>query len=122
MMARVTRSVRVTIAGTTFSLRTDASRRYVRELASFVDARMDAARHSGRAVTSQATALLTTMTIADELFQSQRDHAELKRRVREKSNTILRYLRAEEAIGDADPARDEATESIVSQADDSEPP
>jgi cell division protein ZapA len=112
MMARVTRSVRVSIAGQTFSVRTDAHPRYVRELASFVDRRIEDVKDGGRAVTTQSLALLAALTIADELHQVRDEQTTLKRRIREKSQTILRVLSAEaslaHALGDGDPAEDDA--------------
>jgi cell division protein ZapA len=109
MMAGVTRSVRVTIAGQRFSVRTDANPRYVRELASFVSRRIDEAKSEGRAVSTQSLALLAAMSIADELHQVRDSQAKLKRRVREKSETILKVLAAEANLTDA--LRHEADEA-----------
>ena len=97
-MTGVTRSVRVSIAGQTFSVRTDANPRYVRELASFVDRRIDEAKSSGRAVTTQSLVLLAAMSIADDLHQVRDSQAKLKRRVREKSKKILRFLGGEVSL------------------------
>jgi cell division protein ZapA (FtsZ GTPase activity inhibitor) len=109
MMAGVTRSVRVTIAGQRFSVRTDANPRYVRELASFVSRRIDEAKSEGRAVSTQSLALLAAMSIADELHQVRDSQAKLKRRVREKSETILKVLAAEANLTEA--LRHEADEA-----------
>lgn len=119
MMTGVTRSVRVSIAGQSFSVRTDADSRYVRKLASFVDTRFDEAKQSGRAVTTQSLALLAAMSIADELHQLRESQAQLKRRVREKSETILRVLCSEADLAEA--AR-EASEPLADPSADSEGP
>jgi cell division protein ZapA len=115
MMAGVTRSVRVSIAGQTFSVRTDASPRYVRELASFVDRRIADAKDAGRAVTTQSLALLAALSIADELHQARDSRTKLKRRVRETSENILRVLDAESSLATA--LRDEGTERGESHGD-----
>lgn len=110
MMSGVTRSVRVSIAGQTFSVRTDANPRYVRELASFVDQHIEAAKGSGRAITTQSLTLLAAMSIADELHKARDYQARLKRRVREKSKKILRVLEAEaNATQSVQPGVDEPT-------------
>jgi cell division protein ZapA len=110
MMAGVTRSVSLTIAGQRFSVRTDANPRYVRELASFVNRRIEEAKDSGRAVSTQSLALLAALSIADELHQVRESQARLKRKVREKSETILRVLDAETRLAEA--LRDAAGEKL----------
>ena len=84
----MTRSVRVSIAGQRFSVRTDAKPKYVRELAAFVNDKIEEAR-------TQSLALLAAMSIADELHQLRDSQAKLKRQVREKSAKILKFLEAE---------------------------
>jgi cell division protein ZapA (FtsZ GTPase activity inhibitor) len=87
--------VKVTLAGQKFAVRTDARPKYVRELAAFVDQKMEEARRSGKVVTTQALALLAAMSIADDLFQQREREENLRREVREKSRRILRYLEKE---------------------------
>lgn len=88
----VSRSVTVSVAGQKLKVRTDAKPKYVKELASFVEAKIKEAKRSGRTVTTQSLALLAAMNIADELFQLRSEQEDLKRQVREKSQRILRYL------------------------------
>jgi cell division protein ZapA (FtsZ GTPase activity inhibitor) len=92
MMAPVSRQVKVTLAGQKFSVRTDARPKYVRELAAFVNQKMEEAKQSGKVVTTQALALLAAMSIADDLFQQREREEELRRDIRNKSKRILRYL------------------------------
>lgn len=92
MMAAVSRQVKVTLAGQKFSVRTDARPKYVRELAAFVNEKMEEAKQSGKVVTTQSLALLAAMSIADDLFQQREKERELRRDIREKSQRILRYL------------------------------
>jgi cell division protein ZapA len=95
MMAPVKRSVTVTIAGQRLVVRTDGKARYVKELASFVTAKVEEIRASGKTVSTQSLALLAAMNIADDLFQLRDRHDGLKRRVRETSTRILAHLPAE---------------------------
>jgi cell division protein ZapA len=88
----VTRSVKVSVAGQTLALRTDARPNYVKELAEFVNAKIDEIRASGRVVSTQSLALLAALHIADELHQLRDEQRDLKREVRERSERILRYL------------------------------
>ena len=92
MMAAVSRQVKVTLAGQKFSVRTDARPKYVRELAAFVNEKLEEAKQSGKVVTTQSLALLAAMSIADDLFQQREKERELRRDIREKSQRILRYL------------------------------
>lgn len=89
------RQVTVEVAGQKLTLRTEADEAYVRSLARFVTEKIDEARKSSRAVATQPLALLAAMNITDELFQSRRALADLRRRVREKSRTILEILEKE---------------------------
>jgi cell division protein ZapA len=101
----VSRSVKVLLGGQKLSLRTDAKPRYIKELADYVNAKMDQARSSGKIATTQSLALLAAMTIADELFQAREERERLERQVRERTRRILRYLEAEEG------ARSDAVQS-----------
>jgi cell division protein ZapA len=92
----VSRSVKVSLAGQKVSLRTDAKPRYIKELADYVNSKIDQAKASQRIATTQSLALLAALTIADELFQAREDKEQLERQVRERTQRILRYLDAEE--------------------------
>lgn len=95
-MQPVSRSVKVSVGGQTLSLRTDAKTRYIKELADYVNAKIDQAKASGKVATTQAIALLVALSIADELHQLREDKEKLERQVRERTQRILRYLEAEE--------------------------
>jgi cell division protein ZapA (FtsZ GTPase activity inhibitor) len=88
--------VKVSIAGHKLSLRTDAKPRYIKELADYVNAKIDQAKASGKVATTHAVALLVALTIADELYQAREEKEKLERQVRERTQRILRYLEAEE--------------------------
>jgi cell division protein ZapA (FtsZ GTPase activity inhibitor) len=92
----MSRSVRVTIAGQTLALRTDARSRYVHELAAQVDAGIERARRGGgQTAPTQKLALLAALGLADELQQLRAEHARLIREVRERGQRILRHLDAQ---------------------------
>lgn len=86
------RSVTVEVAGQKFQLKTDAEEAYVQSLARFVTEKIDEVKKSSRTVATQALAVLAAMQVADELLQLRRDHKDLKKKVREKSRSILEML------------------------------
>lgn len=88
------RSVKVSVANQQFTLKTDATARYVKNLASYVDDKLAEAKKSGRTATTQSLALLAAMNIADELFELREQHDALKREVRERSQRIMKVLDA----------------------------
>lgn len=92
----MSRPVKITLGGQKLSLRTDAKPRYIKELADYVNDKIDEARAPGKIATTQSLALLAAMTIADELFQLREEKERLERQVRERTQRILRYLEAEE--------------------------
>ncbi|MBL4635272.1 MAG: cell division protein ZapA [Kofleriaceae bacterium] len=91
----MSRSVRVSIAGFDFSVRTDAKPAYVRELAGHVESRMLAAKGKSRAMNTQTQAMLAAMSIADDYAQLQEDQKELKKEIRKRSERILATLERE---------------------------
>jgi len=88
----VSRSVKVTIAGQTFKVKTDAKPKYVKDLAAFVTERMEQVQKASRIATTQSLALLVAMSLADDLHQEREAQAKLKKEIRERSKRILRHL------------------------------
>jgi len=95
IIGRVSRSVKVTVAGTRLAIRTDAKPKYIRELAAYVTEKIDEIKATGKTATTQSLALMAAMSIADELHELREEQRQLKRRVREKTNRILNYLEQE---------------------------
>jgi cell division protein ZapA len=91
----VKRSVSVQIAGLRYSLKTDEDDRWVKTLAAYVDARIREAQKHTRTPDTQAIAVLTALQIAEQLFTERREWAELRKKVREKSQSLLDYLERE---------------------------
>ena len=86
------RLVQLHIGGQRYSVKSDADETYVRVLAGHVDEQLQEVGQSSRAVPTQKLLVLAALTIADELFSERRKRAELKRRVKEKSQEVLAYL------------------------------
>ena len=89
------RSVSVQIAGIRYSLKTDEDDRLVKSLAAYVDGKIREAQKHSRTPDTQAVAVLTALQIAEELFRERREAHELRRRVREKSQSLLEVLARE---------------------------
>ncbi len=89
------RSVTVQIAGVKYALKTDEDDRWVKAVAAFVDAKIREAQKQSRTPDTQAVAVLTALQIAEELFTERRQSGELKRKIREKSQSLLDVLTRE---------------------------
>lgn len=87
------RSVTITLAGQRLSLKTDADDRYVEQLVEMVQSRIGDPKRSTRGLASAA--LLAALQLADELLRERQDRMELRQKVREKSRSILEYIRRE---------------------------
>jgi len=94
----VKRSIAVQIAGVRYSLKTDEDDRWVKTLAAYVDAKIREAQKHARSPDTQSIAVLTALQIAEELFRERRDSSELRRRIREKSQSLLDYLEREARV------------------------
>lgn len=92
------RKVTVQIGGQRYALRSDADEDTVRELAAFVDGRLRALAQEARTPDTQSQAVLLALQIAEELFAERRATAALKRAVREKSQSLLRFLEREAGV------------------------
>jgi cell division protein ZapA len=88
----VKRSVSVQIAGIKYALKTDEDERWVKSVAAFVDGKIREAQKQSRTPDTQAVAVLTALQIAEELFHERRQGRELRRSIREKSQSLLDCL------------------------------
>ena len=89
------RSVTITLAGKRLALRTDADEAYVARLARLIEQRIENVRQSARGVSGEQVILLATLQLADELERERSEKAALKQKIREKSRSILDYIRRE---------------------------
>jgi cell division protein ZapA len=90
------RQVAVQIAGQRYVLRSDdGEEETVREVAAYVDARIRDIQRQTRNADTQAVATLAALQIAEELFGERRAAADLKKKIREKSQLLLQFLERE---------------------------
>jgi cell division protein ZapA len=98
MLRAMKRSVTVQIAGVRYALKTDEDDRWVKSVAAFVDSKFrDTQKHS-RTPDTQAVAMLTALQIAEELFNERRQSGELRKKIREKSQSLLEVLAREARV------------------------
>ena len=91
-------SVTVQIAGVKYALKTDEDERWVKSVAALVDERFRDIQKKARTPDTQAVAVLTALQIAEELFRERRDTSELRKRIREKSQSLLDVLTREARV------------------------
>jgi cell division protein ZapA len=89
------RSVTVQIAGVKYALKTEEDDRYVKQVAAFVDGKFRDVQKHTRTVDTQAVAVLTALQIAEELFNERRQSGDLRKKIREKSQSLLEVLARE---------------------------
>jgi cell division protein ZapA len=89
------RSVTVQIAGVRYALKTEEDDKWVKAVAAFVDAKIREVQKHTRTVDTQAVAVLTALQIAEELFNERRESGELRKKIRDKSQSLLDALARE---------------------------
>ena len=72
-------SVQVEIFGQVYSIKGMADHEYIRELAAFVDARMKDVQKGTGTADPHRVAILTALTISEELHRLQKRYAELEK-------------------------------------------
>ena len=80
------------VAGQRYTLKTDNDDRLVKSLVAYVDGKFRDVQKASRSPDTQAVAILTALQVAEELFQTRQEAANLKKNVREKARTLLDYL------------------------------
>ena len=89
------RSVTVQIAGVRYALKTEEDDRWVKAVAAFVDGKIREVQKHTRTIDTQAVAVLTALQIAEELFNERRQSSELRKKIRDKSQSLLDALARE---------------------------
>ena len=92
------RSVTVEIAGARYALKTEEDDRWVKQVAAFVDSKMRDVQKHTRTVDTQAVAVLTALQIAEDLFNERRETGEMRKKIREKSQSLLDVLAREARV------------------------
>jgi cell division protein ZapA len=94
-----TRSTTVEILGREYRIRGSADEAYVREVASYVDAKL---REVAKVVSSPSpdrAAVLAAMNIADELFQARRASTEEIKTIERKAESLISLLEEDLSTG-----------------------
>ena len=86
------KSTSVQIFGSDYHVRSDADPEYIRDLAAYVDAKMQEIATDQSLVTSTKVAILTAIHIADELFQERRQREQSVNDIAERALRISEPL------------------------------
>ena len=92
------RSVTVHIAGVRYALKTDEDDRWVKSVAAFVDGRIRDTQKHTRTPDTQAVAVLVALQIAEQLFEERRKTGELRKKIRETSQSLLDVIKREARV------------------------
>ena len=82
-------SVKVEIFGQVYSIKGKDNQDYIRELAAFVDAKMKAVQKGTGTADPHRVAILTALTISDELFRLLRQHGDLEKTAETAAQRLL---------------------------------
>jgi cell division protein ZapA len=85
-------SVRVTILGEEYSIRSDASPAHTRDVAEYVDRTIRQVLSAGTIVETHKVAILAALQITDELFRLRAEGRELTGAIEELSADVRRWL------------------------------
>ena len=82
-------STKVQIFGQTYTIAGDLDEAYVRELAAYVDEKMQAITSSTSTIDTQKAAVLAALAIADELFSARRERSGREELLKEQAERCL---------------------------------
>lgn len=85
-------SVKVTIVGEEYTIRSDEAPEYTRAVAKYVDEAIRSVMNAGGTVESHKAAILAALEITDELFKSRDGQVDLADRMRGISGELRRLL------------------------------
>lgn len=85
-------SVKVTIVGEEYTIRSDEAAEHTRAVAKYVDEAIRGVMNAGATVESHKAAILAALEITDELFKARDGQAELGERMRAMSSELRRLL------------------------------
>ncbi len=84
--------VKVRIGGEDYTLRSDRSEEYTRSVAEYVDRTLREVQSGGGIVETHKAAMLTALSIADELFQARQARTEMGQRLSSLVGDLSRLL------------------------------
>ena len=85
-------SVKVSIVGQEFTIRSDATPEHTREVAAYVDRTIRSIMQSGAVVESSKAAILAALQITDELFRARSSQQALDESMQALSSEVRRWL------------------------------
>jgi cell division protein ZapA (FtsZ GTPase activity inhibitor) len=93
-------SVKVEIFGQVYNIKGEGNHDYISELASYVDAKMKDVQKGTGTADPHRVAILTALTISDELFRLRRQHGALEKTAEAAAQRLLaiteaKYMKAE---------------------------
>jgi cell division protein ZapA len=97
------KTVRVTIFGEDYQIRTDLGEEYTKGCAEYVDAAIQEAHVGGHVAEPHRAAILAALKITDELFRARAEAAGLGETVRERLEALT--IRLEAVGGPVDPKK-----------------
>ncbi|MDX1673821.1 MAG: cell division protein ZapA [Longimicrobiales bacterium] len=80
---------RVEIAGDEYTIRSEASAEYTREVARYVNETIREIMSQGRLVEAHKAAILAAMALADQLFQAREETESLRERLTDRTVRLL---------------------------------
>lgn len=86
------RLVSLNLAGSTFTIRTDASQDYVTRLEKYVNEKLNAVQPDGRPLPLKSALALAALSIADDFFSAEESRVELDLSVKERLKRVLLEL------------------------------
>ena len=82
-------STKVQIFGQSYSIAGDLDQAYVKELAAYVDDKMQAIANSTSTIDTQKAAVLAALAIADELYSTRRERSSREELLKEQAERCL---------------------------------
>ena len=99
------RQVTITLAGSTYTIKTDATEEYVNRLEQYVNDKLDIVQPGGQRLAPRTAVALAALSIADDYFSATERQSDLAKTVRERLGRLL--ARIDAALGPEKPAADE---------------
>ena len=85
-------TVKVTIAGEEYSIRTDTSPEHTRAVAAYVDRVLKGLQSGAASAERHRVAILAALQITDELFRERQGHDDLAEEIRTLAGDVRRWL------------------------------
>jgi len=89
--------IRVTIYGTEYPVRGESDVEYIREVAGYVDRKMNEVDRNTSAKSTLKVAILAALNIADELFREKAEKESLVRQFEEEISKLTNLLKIEDS-------------------------